>query len=65
MCMNFPVELVSNCILTYSVLWTPPVLAWLSTCVRALGFNMFLQMILSSLLLLLSHVKSHDYLTQL
>lgn len=25
---------------TYSVLWTPPVLAWLKTCVSALGFNM-------------------------
>lgn len=25
---------------THSVLWTPPVLAWLSTCVRALGRSM-------------------------
>lgn len=49
---------------TYSVLWTPPVLAWLNTCVSALGFNMinddFLQMMRIFLLLLLSHVESHD-----
>lgn len=49
---------------TYSVLWTPPVLAWLKTCVSALGFNMinddFLQMMRMFLLLLLSHVESHD-----